>query len=248
MGFRLSEIASSANNSLEMIQASIVAIAFCRLLGDGLSKLTLFVKQQLSGIVVEKTDVAASLFKLLDSSPPRFRAFMDTDRNCGIDLRTGYLLKQFGTLALGGEKKGIEFALGEKHRSPKLIECEVSSRFYSFPNLGLSRRHGAAVVKAKQRTLFVLEPPICAAAGAIGFPANTVALAILSDEIDLRITAAGPTAEDRAAIMNGDRLPAGIGSVFPTAYRDTGIFAVERKTQRIKNGRLASTRLACDGE
>ena len=57
-------------------------------------------------------------------------------------------------------------------------------------------------------------------------------------------TAAGPTAEDRAAIMNGDRLPAGIGSVFPTAYRDTGIFAVERKAQRIKNGGLASARLA----
>jgi hypothetical protein len=145
-----------------------VAIAFCRLLGDGFSKLALFVNQPLSGIVVEKADVAASLFKLPDSSPPCFRAFMDTDRNCGIDLRTGYLLKQFGTLALGGEKKGIEFALGEKHRSPKLIECEVSSRFYSFPNLGLARRHGAAVVKAKQRTLFVLEPSICAAAGAIG--------------------------------------------------------------------------------
>ena len=106
----------------------------------------------------------------------------------------------------------IEFALGEKHRSSKLVEGEVGPRFYRFPNLGLARGHRAAVVKAKQRTLFILKPPIGAAAGAIGFPADTVALAILSNEIYLRISASGPAAEDCAAIMNGDRLPAGSGA------------------------------------
>ena len=185
-----------------MIQPAIVLITFPGFLGDGNRKLTLFVQQPLPCIVIEKADIVAALLQLLDGPSSSLCAFMDTDRYCCVDFRTCDLLKQFRALALGSEKECIEFALSEEHRSPELIECKVSSHFYRVANLNLARRHDATVVKPVQCALLLLKPPICPASRAIGFPADTVALAILPDEIYFGISAASASAQDRAAIMN----------------------------------------------
>src|SRR3546814_497682 len=184
-----------------MIEPPIVLIALGGFLGDGSSKLALFVQQPLLGVVIEKADFVPALLQLLDGPSSNLCAFMDADRDYCVDFRTCNLLKQFRALALGSEKEGIEFALSEEHRSPELIECKVGSRFYRVANLSLARRHGAPVVKPVQRALFILEPPICPAARAIGLPADAVALAILPDEIYFGISTTGASAQDRAALL-----------------------------------------------
>ena len=173
---------------------------------------------------------------------------MDANRDCCVNFRACDLLKQFRALALSSEKEGVEFALSEKHRSPELIECEIGSRFHGLANLGLASsplrcRHQVETMRAAHSVAAHLPGP-----RAIGFPADAVALTIMSDEIHLGISAAGASAKDRAAVMNGYRFSAGIRSIFPPAYRDARIFAIERKAQRIKNSGLPGASLACDGE
>ena len=68
LSLSLSEITAGCSDPLKMIQPPIVLIALCGFLRDGRSKLALLAQQPLPGIVIEKTDVAATLLQLLDIS------------------------------------------------------------------------------------------------------------------------------------------------------------------------------------
>ena len=126
-----------------------MAITLRRFLGNGSGKLLLFVEYALPTLIIEQANVAAALLQLLDDSTPRLRAFMHADRNRGVDLRPGDFLEQLGAFALGCKQKGVEFALCEQNRSPKLIECEIGSCLDRFTNLGLAAGDSAAIVKAR---------------------------------------------------------------------------------------------------
>ncbi|MNN50376.1 hypothetical protein D3C81_1649590 [compost metagenome] len=85
-------------------------------------------------------------------------------------------------------------------------------------------------------------------AGAVGFPAGTVAAAIDTDEIDFGKAAAGAPAQQVARVGGGD-VAVGVGHFGLTAYVIEPRYGAEqRQAQGVEQGALAGTGGPGDGE
>jgi hypothetical protein len=145
--FGLLKVTASGRYTRHMLQLRSDAVPLAGFLSRGSQEVGLLVDQRLPGDVIEQTNVAAPLQHLFDGSTARLGASMNLYGNRRVDLGSRDFFQELGAFALGGEEKGVEFALREEHRAAELIKGEIGPFLDGFANLGLSRRDSASIIE-----------------------------------------------------------------------------------------------------
>lgn len=113
----------------------------------------------------------------------------------GVDRRVGELFQQLAALTVVGLEEGAELALGQHHRAGELLEVQAEAGLDQLLVLVLAAAEQLFAVQVVETLAAVLQLTGGFFAGAVGFPAGTVAAAVDADEVHFGETTASATAQ-----------------------------------------------------
>ncbi len=135
-------------------------------------------------------------------------------------------------------RKALNSLLRQQRRAGELFEVQAQGQLQLGLVFGFLARQQLVAVQVDQALPAVLQLAAGFVAGAVGFPARTVAAAVDADKVDLGIPAAGAASQQRARVADGN-IAVGVGHLGLAGIAQAWHGTEQRQAQRVEQGTFA---------